>query len=136
MGLIIKSTTIALKYLFLIYFSYLLVGMVIWVNVIVKFLMFIILLVTKFTVKICLQILQSFGNSVLLLSIVLKHNISRKHIISFPGNFLCLNRFQYDQQLELETGWNTNKKISKTNLKKNELKKQAIHRWSQYKWKI
>lgn len=63
---------------------YLLVSMVIWINVIVKLLMLIVLLVTEFTVKIGLQIFQSFCYGVLLLSIILENKIAKKEEISFP----------------------------------------------------
>lgn len=71
--------------------SYLLVSMVIWVNVIVKLLVLIVLLVTQFTVKICLQIFQSFCYGIFLLSIVLKNKISRKDTISSLLCLLCSN---------------------------------------------
>lgn len=57
---------------------YLLVSMVIRIDVVVKFLVFVVLLVTQFTVEVSLHILQSLGCSFLLLSIVLQRQKQRK----------------------------------------------------------
>lgn len=72
----IKILKIALNslsetHMFLASFSYLFVGVVIWVNVIVKLLVFIILFVTEFTVEVGLKIFQGFCYSVLFFSIIL-----------------------------------------------------------------
>lgn len=70
--------------------SYLLVRVVVGINVIVKLLMFVVLLVAELTVEIGLQVLQRFGDGVLLLRIVLKH--------SFKGGTVSspLRLFRYD----------------------------------------
>lgn len=79
---------------FLAPLSYLLVSVVIRINVIVKFLMLVVLLVTEFTVKIGLQIFQCFGYGVLLLSIILENKILKKEAISFPLRFLPSDSWQ------------------------------------------
>lgn len=61
-----------------IYQVYLLVSMVIRIDVVVKFLVFVVLLVTQFTVEVGLHILQGLSCSSLLLSIVLQRQKQRE----------------------------------------------------------
>lgn len=57
---------------------YLLVSVVIRIDVVVKFLVFVVLLVTQFTVEVRLHILQGLGCSFLLLSVVLQRQKQRE----------------------------------------------------------
>lgn len=73
---------------------YLLVSMVIRIDVVVKFLVFVVLLVTQFTVEVSLHILQSLGCSFLLLSIVLQRQKQRETLCyrswAHAGFVICI----------------------------------------------
>lgn len=52
---------------------YLLVSVIVRVDVVVKLLMLLILLVTEFTVEVCSQVFQSFGNCLFFIDVILQN---------------------------------------------------------------